>query len=627
MYSLKVATLLSKNIHINLFLSFKFFLGLLTLNILLLTVASASEILIKSHGISNFGSLKYNEDFTKLDYVNAEAPKGGEISTWAFGTFDSLNRYIIKGNAAASGNIFLETLMTGTADEPDALYGLIAESIEYPENRSYAIFNIRPEARFSDGSKITANDVVFSHNILLEKGIPSLKQVFKDIEKVEALDTLRVKFIFSKPSENNELLMLAASSTVFSQKFFEDIDFAESTLEPMLGSGPYILDMLDVGKKIVYKFNPGYWGRDLPINRGRHNFEKIRYEYYADTSAAFEGFKAGDYTFRFENSSQKWAQDYTFPAVGNGTIKKTTLTNGNLGSAQGFFFNLRNNTLKDEKVREAIGLMFNFEWSNKTLFFDLYSRVTSFWENSDMKAEGYISDAERRLIEPVKHFLPESVFKNTVVVPPISNPNKIDRNNRRKAGKLLDMAGWLLVDGKRLNQKGDMLKVEILNYSPAFDRIINPFVENLKLIGIDATHTRIDSTQYTERLRSFDWDIITSTYGNSMTPGIDLIQTFSSETADVYSRNMVGLKNEAIDFLIRKAVNAKSRTELNNIVRALDRSLRSLRIWVPQWYKQVHTVAYKNHFSYPEPLPPYDPGVFDFWWFDKEKDRVIETIK
>ena len=260
------------------------------------------EMLIKSHGISNFGDLKYKEDFKHLEYVNPEAPKGGEISTWAFGTFDSLNRYIVKGNAANSGNISTETLMIGTADEPDALYGLLAESIEYPEDRSYAIFNLRPEAQFSDGSVVSASDVVFSHYVLLEKGIPSLKQIFAGIERVEAISPSRVKFVFKEPSENNELLMLAASSSVFSEKDFQDKNFADSSLEPMLGSGPYILDTLEVGKRLIYRLNEEYWGRYLPINQGRHNFQKIRYEYYADTTAAFEAFKAGEYSFRSENT-------------------------------------------------------------------------------------------------------------------------------------------------------------------------------------------------------------------------------------------------------------------------------------------------------------------------------------
>ncbi len=584
-----------------------------------LVTDAQSETLIKSHGISNFGNLKYKKNFTHLDYVNPDAPKGGEISTWEFGTFDSLNRYIIKGNAASSGNIFLEPLMIGTADEPDALYGLIAETIEYPSDRSFAIFNIRPEAKFSDGTPVTADDLVFSHKILLEKGIPSLKQVFIDIKSVQALSDLRVKYQFTRPSENNEMLMLVASSTVFSKKFFEDRDFSESTLEPMLGTGPYLLEELDVGKRIVYKANPNYWGKDLPINIGRNNFEKIRYEYYADSTAAFEGFKAGEYSFRFENSSQKWAQDYNFPAIEKGIIKKISLPDGNLGSAQGFFFNLRKEKFKDPLVREAIGLMFNFEWSNKTLFFDLYSRVSSFWENSKMKATDMPSEDELNYLLPLKKYLPPEVFEKPAYQPPISSPNKVDRKNRRLASQLLDKAGWKVVQGKRVNPDGKILEIEILNYSPAFDRIINPFIESLKLLGINAKHTRIDSTQYTERVREFDWDIITSTYGNSMTPGIDLVQRFSSKTADVPSRNVVGLKNEAIDKLVQHALNAKSREELDVVIRALDRSLRSLKFWVPQWYKQVHTVAFRNEFSFPDTLPPFDLGVFDFWWFDINK--------
>ena len=582
------------------------------------------EMLIKSHGISNFGDLKYKEDFKHLEYVNPEAPKGGEISTWAFGTFDSLNRYIVKGNAANSGNISTETLMIGTADEPDALYGPLAESIEYPEDRSYAIFNLRPEAQFSDGSVVSASDVVFSHYVLLEKGIPSLKQIFAGIERVEAISPSRVKFVFKEPSENNELLMLAASSSVFSEKDFQDKNFADSSLEPMLGSGPYILDTLEVGKRLIYRLNEEYWGRYLPINQGRHNFQKIRYEYYADTTAAFEAFKAGEYSFRSENSSQKWAQDYNFPAINTGAIKKESLPDGNLGAAQAFFFNLRLEKFQDPKVREALGLMFNFEWSNKTLFFELYDRVTSFWENSEMKAIGAASEKELDLLNPLSQYLPQKVFSESAYIPAKSSPNKVDRKNRREAAKLLDAAGWKMVEGIRKDANGMPLEIEILNYSPAFDRIINPFIENLKLLGIRAKHTRIDSTQYTERVRKFDWEIVTSTYGNSMTPGLDLVQRFSSETADVPSRNLVGLKNIAIDTLVRKATKAKTRKELTTIIKALDRALRAMHIWIPQWYKSVHTVAYKNQYSYPTPLPPFELGTLDFWWFDKDKYQEIK---
>lgn len=602
-----------------------FFNLMLVIKSLLFSGLGYSETLIKSHGISSFGNLKYSKDFSHLEYVNPNAPKSGEISTWAFGTFDSLNRYIVKGNAAGSGNIFIETLMTETADEPDSMYGLLAESIEYPEDKSFAIFNLRPEAQFSDGSQVTASDVVFSHNILLEKGIPSLKQLFADIISVEALSPTKVKFSFKNSSDNNEMLMLAASSSVFSKKFFSSRDFAESSLEPMLGSGPYVLDEIEVGKRLVYKLNENYWGKNLPINKGRNNFKKIRYEYYADTTAAFEGFKAGEYTFRSENSSQKWAQDYNFPAIDKGIIKKETLPDGNLGSAQAFFFNLRLDKFNDPKIREAIGLMFNFEWSNKTLFFGLYDRVTSFWENSAMQASGRISKEELAILNPLKKYLPESIFSDPVFIPPISKPDKVDRKNRRKAIKLFQDAGWDLVDGKLKNKKGDIFSLEILNYSPAFDRIINPFIENLKLLGIEAKHTRIDSTQYTERVRNFEWEIITSTYGNSLTPGIELVQQYSSKTADVPSRNLVGLKNEGIDILINLAANATTRKELNEIIRSLDRSLRSLHIWVPQWYKKVHTVAYRNHYSYPKNLPPFDLGAFDFWWFDNEKAEILNN--
>ncbi len=587
---------------------------------LLITTLANAQDTIRTYAISKYGDIKYPADFAHLDYVNPDAPKGGEYSSWAFGTFDSLHPYIVTGTAATGASIQFESLMVGTSDETDTLYGLLASELEYPTDHSWVIFYMRPEARFSDGTPVTAHDVVFSHEILKEKGIPSIQTFFTETFKsVEALDDHTVKFTFFEPSESNDLVMQAATTTVFSKNWWEGRDFAEPQLEAPIGSGEYILDSMEVGKTITYRLRDDYWGKDLPINIGRSNFATLRFEYYADPTAAFEGFKAGETWFRNENSSLSWAQDYTFPAVENGIVKKVELPDGNIGSAQGFIFNLREAPFDDIRVREAIGYMFNFEWSNKTLFYGLYTRVDSFWENSPLEAQGMIPDDERAILEPFAQYFPETLFTEPAVSPPVSSDQQVDRALIRAAGALLDEAGWLVgEDGMRRNEAGEVLSIDILNYSPAWDRIINPYVENLKLLGIDATHTRIDSTQYTERVDNFDFDMIVTTIGNSLTPGLGMMQWYGSENAMVPSRNRAGLQNEGIDQLIDLVLASENRDELNLRTRAMDRALRSLHIWVPQWYKSVHTVAYYDFYRHPDELPRFALGMPDFWWFDQE---------
>lgn len=601
-------------------------LGLAVIFLMIATIAGAQDI-TKSYGISKFGELKYAEDFAHLDYVNPDAPKGGEYSTWAFGSFDSFHPYIPKGRSAIGASLQFESLMVGTSDEPDSMYGLLAESLEYPADFSWAIFNLRPEAQFSDGTPVTAHDVVFSQEILQEKGIPSIQTFFAEAyENVEALDDLTVKFTFREPSETNDMVMQAASTTVFSKAWWEGRDFAESTLDVPMGSSEYILESMDIGKTVVYRRRDDYWGKDLPINVGRSNFDTLRFEYYADPTAAFEGFKAGETTFRTENSSLKWAQDYDFPAVENGWVQKVELPNGNIAQAQGFFYNMRKAPFDDIKVREAMGLMFNFEWANETLFFGIYKRVDSFWGNSPLEAQGMIPADELAILEPFRDQLPESVFTQTAYIPPTSGTQQLDRAQVRAAGKLLDDAGWMVGDdGIRRNAAGTILAIEILNYSPSFDRVINPYVENLKKLGIEATHTRIDSAEYTERLRSFDFDMIVTTYGNSITPGLGLQQWYGSENADEPSRNRAGLKNAAIDALVEIVVASQTREELNLNTRALDRALRALHIWVPQWFKDVHTVAYLDVYKHPENLPTFALGDTDFWWYDADRAAELKA--
>ena len=586
------------------------------------TSLPASADVITAHGISTFGELKYGADFQHLDYVNPDAPKGGEISLWGFGSFDSMHPYSTKGRSGQYSSIFFESLLEGSSDEPDSVYGLVAESLEYPEDRSEVIFNMRPEARFSDGSPLTAADVVFSYEVLRDKGLPSFRAVIeKQIESAEALGPHRVKFTFKDGVSTRDLPQTVGGLPIFSKAYYETsgADFEESTLTPAIGSGPYVLESIDVGQQIIYKRNPDYWGKDLPINKGRHNFDTIRIEYFADYNSAFEGFKAGTYTFRSEASSKIWATAYDFPAIEKGWAVKDTPPDGTLASGQSFLFNLRRERFQDIRVRKAIGMMFNFEWSNKTLFYGIYARMQSYWENSYLKASGMPQAGELAFLTPLADILPQGVLDSPAVTPPISSERQLDRKKLRAASALLDEAGWPVGDdGMRRNAAGDTLKLEFLNDSQSFDRVINPFVENLRKLGVDAVHTRVDNAQATERERNFDFDIVTGNFRTSLTSGAGLKQYFGSETADISIFNLAGYKSEAADRLIENVIAAEDRETLNDATRALDRVLRAEVFWVPQWFRNTHNIAYYDMYRYPDTLPPYALGVLDFWWFDQD---------
>ena len=593
------------------------------------SLAYGDNHIIKSHGISTFGELKYNSDFQHLDYVNPNAPKGGEVSIWAFGSFDSMHPYTTKGRSGSLSSIFFESLLTGTSDEIGSAYGLVAKSMEYPKDRSWVIFNMRPEAKFSDNTPLTAEDVMFSYKLLQEKGLPSFRAVIeKEIDTVEILGKHKIKFTFKKGIPTRDLPASAGSLPIFSKNYYEKsgADFEASTLTPGIGSGPYILDNLDVGQTINYKRNPEYWGANLPINIGRNNFDKIRVEYFADYNSAFEGFKGGSYTFRTEYMSKLWATGYDFPAIEKKWVTKKLLPSGDMAPGQSFIINLRKDKFKDIRVRKAIGLMFNFEWSNKTLFYDLYARINSFWENSDMAATGKPSKDELIILNSLKNTLPSGIIDSDVAEVSVSSTKQLDRKNLRMASKLLDDAGWEVGDdGLRKNKNGATLDIEILNDSQAFTRIIEPFIENLKSLGVNAVHTKIDNAQMTERERSFDFDIVTGNFPMSFTPGSGLKQYFGSETADVSIFNKAGIKSEVIDELIEVVMAAETREELKVTVKTLDRVLRSYYFWIPQWFKDVHTVAYYDYYEHPENLPPYDMGLLDFWWINIEKYKELKN--
>jgi microcin C transport system substrate-binding protein len=610
-------------------------LALLAIGAVATAVRAEDQKIIISHGISTFGTLKYPADLTHLDYVNPDAPKGGEMAQWAFGTFDSLNRLSVKGNAAGSGATPFETILVGTADEIGSAYCLMCETMEYPEDRSWVIFNLRRDVKFSDGSPMTAEDVKFSYDIGSTKGIAEFRTVFaQQFQSVEVLDPYRVKFTFAPGIPYRDLPTTAGSLSIFSKADYiaKNRDLEESSLDPLLATGPYVLGSMEVGRQIVWKRNPDYWGNAHPMNIGQNNFDSIRIEYFADSDAAFEGFKAGLYTFRNENSSKQWATGYGFDAIEKGYAIKAEIPNGNMASGQAFLFNMRKDKFKDPKVREAIALMFNFEWSNKTLFYDLYARIDSIWDNTQMAAVGPASPAEAVLLQPLvdEGLLPAAILTEPALMAPTSDPeSQLTRANLRAASDLLDEAGWAVdpKDGIRRNAAGEVLTVEFLEASPSFERVINPYVENLKALGIDAKLTMVDPAQLSDRVDppKFDFDIINGNAVNSYEPGSEMEQSYASKTADNSTRNRAGVSSPAVDRLIEVVKAAKTREELDVATQALDRVLRSIRFWVPQWYKDKYTVAYYDVFGRPDAPPTYALGETSLWWYDTEKAAKLKA--
>lgn len=598
-----------------------------------LAVAARAETVITAHGISTFGDLKYPADFAHLDYVNPDAPKGGEISQWAFGGFDSMNPYSVKGRAGALSNAVLESILASTSDEIGASYCLLCTTMEYPEDRSWVIFNLRPEAAFSDGTPLTAEDVVFSYETFLTKGLTDFRTVFaQQVQGAEILGPHQVKFTFKPDVPTRDLPATVGSLPVFSKAHYlaNGLNMEESTLVPYLGSGAYTLDRLDVGQTLVYRRNPDYWGADLPINLGQNNFDTIRIEYYADYNAAFEGFKAGTYTFRNEASSISWATGYDFPAAKDGSVIKEQIPSGAKANGQAFILNLRKERFQDARVREAIGLMFNFEWSNETLFYGLYARINSVWENTWMAAAGAPTPQEVALLQPLvdQGLLDAAILTEEALMAPVSGARQLDRANLRKASALLDAAGWPVgPDGLRRNAGGETLKLEFINDSQTFDRVINPYVENLRALGVDAMMTRVDNAQMESRTRppSYDFDIVVGNARSAYFSGAELKQYYGSETADVSSFNQMGLKSPAVDALIEVVMAAKTKDELTVATMALDRVLRRELFWVPQWYKNTHTIARYDIFGHPETVPPYALGEFSLWWYDTAKADALKA--
>lgn len=580
----------------------------------------------KVHALTLADAPKYGPDFKYLDYVNPDAPKGGSVNYGASGTFDSFNPFIIKGTPASLGGLF-ETLTVSTEDDTLTDYGLIAESMEVAPDNSWIIFNLRPEARWQDGQPITADDVVFSFNILVEKGDPSYRNYYSDVAKAEKLEERRVKFTF-KSAGNRELPTIMGQLPVLPQHWWKDRAFDDVLLEPPLGSGAYKLGKFDLGRSYTMERVPDYWGKDLPINIGTDNYDRITYTYYRDPEIELEAFKSGSIDFRSENSAKRWATQYEFPAVKDGRVKKELIPHKQPAGLQGFIFNTRRDIFSDRKVREALTYAFDFEWSNKALFFGQYTRTRSYYENSEMAARGLPSPEELEILNPLKGQIPDEVF-TAEYNPPKTDGSGNARDNLAKASQLLDEAGWKVEGGKRVKD-GKPFTFEILLDEPAFERIVQPFIQNLGRIGITATLRMLqDASQYEKRTEDFDFDMLVSGWGESLSPGNEQREYWSSAAADQNgSRNYAGVKNPAIDKLVDLIINTPSRKDLIIRCRALDRVLQWSFFAVPNYYLAAYRIAYWDKFSQPakRPDPLYSPGTSG-WWIDPQKAQKIEASK
>ncbi|MFO7772151.1 MAG: extracellular solute-binding protein [Roseovarius gahaiensis] len=601
----------------------------------------SQDQVIRAHGYSFYGDLSYPADYTHFNYVNPDAPKGGEISIYAPGTFDSMNPYARKGRAGTLSWMVYESLLgdmpagggPAPADAYGESYGLLAESLEYDPGKTWVIFHMRPEARFADGTPVTAHDVVFSHNLFLEQGLPSYAQaVSRRVTGAEALDDHTVKFTFAEGISRRSLIDQVGGTPVFPRKWYEETGarLDESRLEAAPGSAPYQVASYDVNRRIVYERNPDYWGWDLPINQGRHNFDTIRVEYFADDSAAFEAFKAGEYTFRNETNSKKWATGYNFPVVNAGHVKLEELPDGTPPTPNGIVFNLGRDALKDKRVRQAIALAYNFEWTNESLQYGLFKQRQSFVQDTPLQATGVPQGPELELLQSLGDVVPPELLSDPAVTAHTSKPDRLnDRRNLRRAMKLLDDAGWTVDDdGKRRNANGQRLSLDFpipSSGSATLGAVVDSFVSNLQLMGIDARFEKVDPSQYTLRERDRDYDLVFDSYTTFLGAGTGLMQRYGSTEAEFSLFNPAGLASPLVDAIIEAALNAETREQEDTALTALDRALRHEFFMVPVWYNDSNWVAYWDMYEHPETLPPYALGVLDFWWFNADKAEALKA--
>ncbi len=616
-------------------------MGLMIAAIIAQQAVAQDEKITKSHGYSYFGKLSYPADYPHFNYLNPDAPKGGEISIALAGTFDSMNPYSRSGRASALSTVMYESLMgevlAGSgllpADTYGEQYGLLAHTVEYPESKDWVIFHMRPEARFSDGTPVTAHDVLFSHNLLLEQGLKSYADaVRKLIPGAEVIDDHTIKFTFAKGISRRTLIEQVGGVPVWSKTWYEESGarLDEPRLEISPGSGPYILDEVTVNRRVTFKRNPDYWGWDLPINKGRHNFDRIRLEYFADSTAAFEAFKAGEVTYRTEGDPKVWATGYEFPALEKGWVKQEQLRDGTPPTVSGIVFNLRKDLLKDKRVRQAIALGFNFEWTNKSLLYGLFAQQKSYSDGTHLEAKGLPQGAELEFLKSLGDVVPQEIFTEEPWVPHESDPDRLlPRKNLRAALKLLGDAGWNVGgDGVMRNADGQPLKLEfLLNAagSPSNKAIAENFVANLKAMGIDAQLQAVDSSQYTKRERDFDYDLVFDSYPSLLGTGQGLLQRFGSADAEYSIFNPAGLASPFVDAAIFQSLDTKTQDEEDAAVMAIDRALRHEFVVIPDGYKPDHWVAYWDMYEHPDTQPPFALGTLDFWWVNADKAAALKA--
>lgn len=572
--------------------------------------------------ISMHGDVKYGSDFKHLDYVNPDAPKGGTLKLHAVGTYDSLNPFIIKGTPASlltflGQSQIYDSLMEQSNDEPFSMYGLLAETIERPKDNSWVAFNLRKEAKFADGKPVTADDVVWTFNTMMEKGAPFFKAYYGDVKTVEATSPTRVIFKFSH-NDNAELPLIISQLSILPKHYWttEGRDIGATTLTAPVGNGPYKIGAVSPGRSIEYVRDTTYWGKDLPINKGKFNFDRVIVDYYKDNNVALEAFLAGQYDYRLENTAKLWNTAYKSPAVNDGRIIKEEVEHGRPAGMQGFIYNIRRPVFSDIAVRKALDYAFDFEWSNKQFAYDSYTRSNSYFDNSDLAApDGPPTGAELKILEQYRGKIPDDVF-TTRYQPPKNDGSGNIRDNLRMASQILDDAGWKLgKDGIRVNDKGQKLTFEIIDGNPMFERWVLPFIANMKKIGVQANFRVLDPAQYQNRMNDFDFDMTVLPIAQSSSPGNEQRDFWSSIKADTKgSRNYIGIKDPVVDDLIEKIIRAKSRADLVAHTHALDRVLLAGHYVIPQWHSNKFNLAYWKKIERPETLSPLTPGVSDTWW-------------
>ena len=576
-----------------------------------------------AHGVAMHGDLKYPQGFPHFKYVNPNAPKGGLVRRHAIGSFDTFNNFIIKGNGAAGTGYIYNSLMTGSADEAFSQYGELAELVYVPKNRSWVAFKLRKEARWHDGAPITADDVIWTFNTLIDKGSPFFRFYYASVAKVTKIAKRVVRFDF-KPGENRELPLILGQLTVLPKHYWKTRDFNKTTLEPPLGSGPYKIKSFESGRSIIIERVKDYWGANLPVHRGNYNFDRIRFDYYRDQTIALEAFKAGEYDYRAENSSKAWATAYKFKAVRNGWINKKEIAHSRSSGMQAFVFNTRRNIFRDKRVRQALAYGFDFEWSNMNLFYGQYARTHSFFSNTELAATELPSPQELNILKPYKGRIPKEVFTKVYRAPKGGGPRQM-RRNLRLANKLLIAADWIIREGTRTHKiTGKTLTFEVLLVSPLFERIVLPFKQNLKKLGIQVNVRTVDPSQYRRRLQTYDFDVIVGGWGQSLSPGNEQRNFWGSIAADIEGgRNLIGIKDPVIDELIEQIIAAPNREDLILNVKCLDRVLQWGHWVIPHWHAKYDRVAYWNKFGRPS-ITPTQGNQFSTWWVDSKRDAALK---